>query len=272
MTWKDLPLSVPPPPRGPRLLTWPKLRSRELQNYRDIIVALPPSYDETDRRYPVVVMHDGQNLFDPETSHAGDWGLGETLGDLAREGTEAIVVGIANTGPFRKYEYSPFRDPAHGGGDGDRYLEFILGSVLPLIRDRFRTLEGPAGTAIAGSSMGGLVSLYAWWQFPREFGAAAALSPSAWFAGEATRGLIETSRATPDGRLWLDIGTGEGDRMLDSVRRLRDALVARGLGGDRFRYLEDPDATHHESHWGRRFRQVLPFLLGPVPDSSGSMT
>ncbi|HET9515487.1 MAG TPA: hypothetical protein VFO95_16265, partial [Gemmatimonadales bacterium] len=63
-------------------------------------------------------------------------------------------------------------------------------------------------------------------------------------------------------RLWLDIGTGEGDRMLDSVRRLRDTLVARGLGGDRFRYLEDPDATHHESHWGRRFRQVLPFLLG----------
>lgn len=269
--WNELRASFPPRPRSPRLLLWPKLRSRELQNYRDIIVALPPSYHHADRRYAVVVMHDGQNLFDPETSHAGDWGLGATLGDLAREGTEAIIVGIANTGPFRKYEYSPFRDPAHGGGDGDRYLEFLLGSVLPLVRDNFRTLEGPAGTAIAGSSMGGLVSLYAWWQFPREFGAAAALSPSAWFADEALRTLVDTASGVPGGRLWLDIGTGEGDRMLDSVRRLRDALVTRGLGQDRFRYLEDPDATHHERHWGRRFRQVLPFLLGPrSPNPQGA--
>ena len=255
--WKDLPLSVPPPPGSPRLLLWPKLRSRELQNYRDIIVALPPSYDHADRRYAVVVMHDGQNLFVPETSHAGDWGLGATLGELAREGTEAIIVGIANTGPFRKYEYSPFRDPAHGGGDGDRYLDFIMGSVLPLVRNSFRTSAETSETVIAGSSMGGLVSLYAWWQFPGVFGAAAAMSPSAWFAGEAMRKLIETAGSAPAGRLWLDIGTAEGDPALDAVRRLRVALVGRGLESDRFHYLEDPDATHHESHWGRRFRQAF---------------
>ena len=79
-------------------------------------------------------MHDGQNLFDPDTSFAGSWGMIGVLRDLAREGVEVIVAGVANTGPFRRYEYSPFRDPKHGGGDGDRYLSFIIDQVIPARR------------------------------------------------------------------------------------------------------------------------------------------
>jgi predicted alpha/beta superfamily hydrolase len=262
MSWLPLPTSTPKVEGDPELLIHSKLRSRELQNYRDIIVALPPSYSAGDRTWPVVVMHDGQNLFDPATSYAGDWGLRETLRGLAADAIEPIIVGIANKGPFRKYEYSPFRDPEHGGGDGERYLDFIEQAVLPLVRQSFRASTDPAETSIAGSSMGGLVSLYALLRRPETFGAAAALSPSAWFAGEALRTLVESGEA-PRGRLWLDVGSGEGEQMVAAVRRLRTALVAGGLAeGDRFRYIEEPEATHDEAHWGRRFRAALPFLLG----------
>ena len=268
MSWLPLQTSNPIVEGGPELLVSPKLRSNELQNYRDIIVALPASYSAGERDYPVVVMHDGQNLFDPATSFVGEWGLGETLRELSADAIEPIVVGIANKGPFRKYEYSPFRDPVHGGGDGERYLDFIEHSVLPLVRRSFRATADPAATSIAGSSMGGLVSLYALLRRPQVFGGAAAMSPSAWFADEALRQMVETVDP-PRGRLWLDIGTAEGDRMVQAVRRLRDALVAHGLAeGDRFRYIEEPDATHDEAHWGRRFRAVLPFLLGREPGPS----
>jgi predicted alpha/beta superfamily hydrolase len=206
-------------------------------------------------------MHDGQNLFDPDTSYVGAWGMVGVLRDLAAEGVEAIVAGIANTGPFRKYEYSPFRDPRHGGGDGDRYLAFVIDQVIPRVESEFRVDPGPAARSIAGSSMGGLVSLYALWKHPDIFGAAAALSPSAWFAGEAIIDFVK-ERPAPRGRLWLDTGVEEGEVMLDSVRRLRDVLVERGLTeGPRFEYVEDEGATHHEEHWGRRMRAALPFLL-----------
>jgi len=260
--WRPIPLPAGVEEDGaPALWGLPKLRSPELQNYRDIVVALPPSYAATDRSYPLVVMHDGQNLFDPETSYAGAWGMLDVLRDLAGQGTEAIVAGIANAGPFRKYEYSPFRDPAHGGGDGERYLTFVIDQVLPRVESAFRTAVGPEGRAIAGSSMGGLVSLYALWKYAEVFGAAAALSPSAWFAGEAIIEFVG-NRPLPPGRLWLDTGTEEGDGMLDSVRRLRDTLEARGLTpGPRFEYVEDEGATHQEEHWGRRMRRALPFLV-----------
>lgn len=207
-------------------------------------------------------MHDGQNLFDPDTSFAGAWGMIGVLRDLARDGIEVVVAGIANTGPFRKYEYSPFRDPRHGGGAGDRYLAFVLDQVLPRVESDFRVARGPEGRSIAGSSMGGLVSLYALWKHPDVFGAAGALSPSVWFADDAIIKLV-THSPLPPGRLWLDTGTGEGELMLESVRRLRDVIEARGLTpGPRFEYVEEEDAGHHEEHWGKRMRRALPFLVG----------
>jgi predicted alpha/beta superfamily hydrolase len=245
------------------LWSLPKLRSPELQNYRDIIVAVPPSYQSETRTYPLVVMHDGQNLFDPDTSYVGAWGMIGVLRDLAVQGVEAVVAGVANTGPFRRYEYSPFRDPKHGGGDGDRYLSFIIDQVIPRVESRFRVAQTATGHSIAGSSMGGLVSLYALWKHPEVFGAAAALSPSVWFADEAILDFVK-ERPAPRGRLWLDTGTEEGELMLESVRRLRDAIVDGGLTeGPRFEYVEDEGATHHEDHWGRRMRAALPFLVGP---------
>ena len=248
---------------APTLWSLPKLRSPELQNYRDIIVAVPPSYQPEARAYPLVIMHDGQNLFDPDTSYVGAWGMIGVLRDLAAQGLEVVVAGVANTGPFRRYEYSPFRDPKHGGGDGDRYLSFIIDQVIPRVESEFRVAETAAGRSIAGSSMGGLVSLYALWKHPDVFGAAAALSPSVWFADEAILDVVK-ERPAPRGRLWLDTGTEEGALMLESVRKLRDTIVDGGLTeGPRFEYVEDEGATHNEEYWGRRMRAALPFLVGP---------
>jgi len=262
-SWRHILLPSGEEPDGaPSLWSLPKLRSSRLQNYRDITVALPPSYDTSDRAYPLIVMHDGQNLFDPDTSFAGSWGMIGVLRDLAPEGVEAVVVGVANTGPFRRYEYSPFRDPKHGGGDGDRYLSFIIDEVIPQVESAFRVEATPSRRYIAGSSMGGLVSLYAFWKYPGIFAGAAALSPSVWFANEA---IIDFVKAThlPPGRLWLDTGTGEGELMLESVRRLRDAIEESGLTpGPRFEYVEDEGAGHNEEQWGKRMRAALPFLVG----------
>src|SRR5690242_15559308 len=142
----------------------PDVVSPELGNRRSLIVSTPASYASGDRHYPVLYMQDGQNLFDPRTSFAGDWGLSTALAWASRRGIEPIVVGVYNTGPARFNEYSPFVEPGAGGGAGDRYLEFLTRTVKPLVDERFRTLPDPRSTGIAGSSLGGLISLYAFFR------------------------------------------------------------------------------------------------------------
>jgi predicted alpha/beta superfamily hydrolase len=246
------------------LLLRRRVMSPELRNFRDLVVALPPSYSEGDRRYPVVYMHDGQNLFDPDTSFAGAWGLTETLAALATSGTEAIVVAVPNTGRDRLYEYGPFRDRELGGGGGERYLAFLAGTVKQLVDRSFRTNPVPEQTVVAGSSMGGLISLYALFRHSDTFGAAGAMSPSVWFADQEI--LAHAVRWAPlalGRRVYLDIGSDEGDEAVAHVRALRDIFLASGFeSGVDFDYVEDEGAIHHEAAWGRRAARALPFLLG----------
>src|SRR5215217_1626799 len=136
------------------------VQSPELENVRDLIAYLPPSYGDGERRYPVLYMHDGQNLFDQATSFGDEWRVDETMEELAGEGLEAIVIGVPNMGEERCEEYSPFVDAQAGGGCGDDYLEFLVRTVKPLVDRSFRTLPDRENTGIAGSSMGGLISLY----------------------------------------------------------------------------------------------------------------
>ncbi|MEZ4585510.1 MAG: alpha/beta hydrolase-fold protein [Gemmatimonadales bacterium] len=251
------------------LLRYRDCFSPELRNFRDLLVALPPGYARTTRRYPVVYVQDGQNLFDPETSYAGDWGLRATLARLATDGVEAIVVGVPNAGRYRLYEYGPFRDPRLGGGGGDRYLDFLIGTVKPRIEHAFRARREPAATAIAGSSMGGLISLYGFYRSPEVFGAAGALSPSLWFAEAKVLPWVERWAAAGLARarrLYLDIGLEEGERAVADVRALRDILSASGLTPARdYRYVEDEGAAHDEAAWGRRIARALPYLIGADP-------
>ena len=251
------------------------IESPQLENQRDLLVYLPPSHDTGNGRFPVIYLHDGQNLFDAQTSFAGEWQVDETMEGLSREGIEAIVVGIPNSGEERLDEYSPFVDPARGGGRGDLYLSFIIETVKPLVDASFRTLTGRAHTGMMGSSMGGLISLYAYFRHPELFGFAGAMSPSFWFAKGAIYDTIQKAAFSP-GRIYIDAGTrefGEGRRWTSipwrsrryyaGVRRMNRLLAKKGYRPRRdLLYVEEKWANHEEAAWARRLPQAIRFLLG----------
>lgn len=265
MEWKDYPGEV-----DGTLKVMEGVRSPELGNRRDILVHLPPSYGATSRRYPVVYMHDGQNLFDPETSFGDGWAVDRTMESAGREGLEAIVVGIPNLGEARLDEYSPWRDRRHGaGGKGAAYTDFVVRTLKPMIDRDFRTLPGREGTGIAGSSMGGLISLYAFFRHPAVFGFAGVMSPALWFAGRSIFPYVAERPFSP-GRLYLDIGTNEGSEALGDVRRMRDLLARKGYRAGRdLLYVVEMGGQHNERAWARRLRRSLHFLLG-VPAREGA--
>ena len=238
---------------------------------RDILVATPPGYaTDTARRYPVIYLQDGQNLFDPDTSFAGHWSLLETL-ELHGSTHPAIIVGIPNLGPDRLKEYSPFDDAVRGIGEGVGYLRWLVDTVKPLVDDTFRTKPGREHTTVGGSSMGGLFALYALLGAAATFSAAWVLSPALWYADGAIFRWLRRQPA-PVGRIYLDVGLLEGDDTVFDVRRMHDLLLDRGwtLGGT-FRYVEDPNGDHDESSWGRRLHKSWPQLVDvaeprpPVP-------
>ncbi|MFZ0547460.1 MAG: alpha/beta hydrolase-fold protein [Candidatus Promineifilaceae bacterium] len=249
------------------------LHSPQLNNNRDILVYLPPSYKQSNKQYPVLYMHDGQNLFDAVTSFAGEWQVDETMQNLSKEGIEAIVVGIPNAGEKRLDEYSPFSQMKLGGGEGDQYLAFLTETVKPIIDSSFRTYPEREHTAIFGSSMGGYISLYGFFHCPKIFGMAGIMSPSFWFARGALYTYVEDAPYS-QGKIYLDVGTREhGDgrfvmrahsrRYYASVRRMQRILVKKGyrLRNDLL-YVEEKWAGHEERAWARRLPAALRFLLG----------
>jgi len=237
----------------------PNLWSPQLENERAIFVWLPESYAASDKHYPVIYMHDGQNLFDAALSFCGEWGVDETLTTLGYGGIEAIVVGISNVGTDRCNEYSPFTDLRRGGGCGDDYLDFIAHTLKPIIDRDFRTLADREHTAIFGSSMGGLISLYAAFTHADTFGLAGVMSPSLWFANRAIFPVIQQATSAPS-RIYLDAGTAEGTWMLHDAQRMAALLRAKGLGKQMI-YVEEPGAPHTEAAWAERLGLALIFLL-----------
>ena len=171
------------------------------------------------------------------------------------------MVAVPNWGEARLQEYSPFLDREAGGGQADDYLEFLVATLKPRIDQEFRTDPSRVATGIGGSSMGGVLSLYAYFRRPETFGFAASLSPSLWFADRAIFPFVETAQFTP-GRIYLDIGTEEGASALTNARLMRELLLAKGYReGVNLRWVEDVGADHTESVWGRRFKAAIPFLL-----------
>jgi predicted alpha/beta superfamily hydrolase len=239
--------------------------SPQLGNRRDLLVYLPPSYSRGDRRYAVIYMHDGQNLFDRATSFGEEWEVDQTLEEASAQGLEAIIVGIPNT-ETRLDEYSPFPDRRHSqGGRGDLYLDFIVDTVKPVIDRDFRTRPERECTGIAGSSMGGLISLYAFFRRPEVFGFVGAMSPALWFGG---RGIFRFVKERPfaPGRIYLDIGTNEGGEALTDARRMRRLLEDKGYRAGRdLLFFVEMGGKHNERAWARRLHASLRFLLSLPP-------
>jgi predicted alpha/beta superfamily hydrolase len=243
------------------------MRSRILRNARDVIVYLPPGYDEQpDRHFPVLYMQDGQNLFDPATSfiYGMHWQVREAADSLIHSGAirPLIIVGIYNIGKIRVREYTPTRMLRLGGGRADRYARMLLRELKPFIETEYRVLAGPANTGIGGSSLGGLFALYAGLHFSDVFGRIAALSPSLWWG----QGWIHRYAESIDGahrpRIWMDAGTREGARLIPTLEKLRDILLYRGwtLGRD-LRVEIAEGGEHNEAAWAKRVGPFLQFLF-----------
>ena len=214
-------------------------------------------------------LQDGQNLFDPATAFGGnDWQADVTADRMIREGAipPAILVGVYNAGVRRISEYTPTRDRrTRKGGKAERYAQMLATEVKPFIDREYRTRRSPAHTAVAGSSLGALVSLVTALDYPRVFGNVGAMSSSVWWDERSILAFVAAYRSRTRPRMWLDTGTSEGDRpdqVVDGARALRDALAAKGWkpGAD-LEYREIAGAGHSEHAWGARFGDVLRFLL-----------
>jgi len=245
------------------------MRSRILKNERDIIVYLPPGYDDRPARsFPVLYMQDGQNLFDPATSFVQGmhWQVRETADRLIHAGAvqPLIIVGIYNVGKGRIREYTPTRMLRLGGGRADKYARMILKELKPFIETKYRVLAGPKHTGIGGSSLGGLFSLYAGLHFSDVFGKVAALSPSIWWGHGWIHHYAEDVNVNLRPRIWLDAGTREGARLVPNVEKLRDILLHRGWVLDRDLHFDVIEgAEHNEAAWAKRVGPFLQFLFPP---------
>jgi enterochelin esterase-like enzyme len=251
---------------SPQLRKHEKFRSRFLRNQRDLIVYVPPGYDEQPwRRFPVLYLHDGQNLFDGATSFVPgqDWHVGQTADAVITAGEVAplIIVGMYNT-RARIREYTPTWVPKLGGGRADRYGKFLMEEVKPFVERHYRTLPGPQHAGLGGSSLGGLVSLYLGLKHADIFGCIAALSPSVWWNQRVMYRFAAEAEVAPRPKIWLDIGTCEGPRIVPDVEQFRDILLQKGwrLGGD-LHYQRVEGAEHNEAAWAQRVAPFLRFLF-----------
>ena len=242
-----------------------QFRSRFLRNQRDLIVYTPPGYaEQPSRQFPVLYLHDGQNLFDGATSFipGQDWHVGQTADQCIQAGTvePLIIVGMYNT-KARIREYTPTHVPKLGGGRADRYAKFLIEEVKPFVDREYRTLSDFHHTGIGGSSLGGLVSLYLGLKHSRTFGKIAALSPSVWWNQQVMHRFAATSQVEPHPRIWLDIGTREGPRIVQDVERFRDVLLEKGWQHERDLHYERVEgAEHNEAAWAQRVGPFLQFL------------
>ncbi len=185
-----------------------------LDRTRQIRVYVPPGYATSGKRYPVLYMHDGQNLFDDATAYAGEWHVDETMNALSRSGKlELIVVGIDNGKEKRMTELNPWPNPRFGAAEGKQYMDFVVKVLKPLIDKQYRTKADRANTAIMGSSIGGLISHYAIVQYPEVFSKAGIFSPAYWTAGPSFD-YFAAKPAAGDARLYFLMGEKEGDSMV----------------------------------------------------------
>lgn len=255
---------------------------------RPVLAYLPASYDEnTAARYPVVYMHDGQNLFDPATAAFGvEWQVDEAMDAAASAGLcpdgatvcqnddacggarcdtfrEAIVIGVGNTSA-RMEEYTPTDDPTYGGGRADEYLRALIEELAPMVDAALRTRTGPAETALVGSSLGGLVSSYGGVRHPDVFGLIGAMSPSTWWDGRVILGEVASIPTRPTRALRVYVDSGDpGDGSVDTRDLARAYETAGYVDGDDLEYVVAPGHMHREADWALRVPGALRFLLGP---------
>jgi predicted alpha/beta superfamily hydrolase len=239
-------------------------RSQFLEERRSFIVYLPPGYSPRGaKRYPTLYFHDGQNVFDKATSVGEEWCADETAQALITAGEiePLIMIGIYNTGVHRIGEYTPTTLPGKGGGQADAYGRMLVEELKPLIDAKYKTLPGAGSTGMAGSSLGGLLTIHLGIKYPTVFSRLAVLSPSVWWDQRMILGQVSSIPAKLPIRIWLDAGTAEGEEVIRDSRALRDTLTGKGwVEGQDLAYHEAEGGEHNERSWAARVGPFLKFL------------
>jgi enterochelin esterase-like enzyme len=256
-------------PLHPRLRLHKAFKSSFLPDNRDVIVYLPSAYEEQpDRTFPVLYLHDGQNLFDGRTSFVKDrtWQVREQA-DAAIEAGEVeplVIVGIYNTGDRRLAEYTHEYNWQMGGGEADAYGQLVTRELMPWIATQYRVRQDRESSGLGGSSLGGLVSLYLGLRYPAVFGKLALLSPSVWWNHKSILGYLNehAPQLWERPRIWLDVGDHEGQKTLRDVEHLARRLKANGWKpGETMHFEKVLGGTHEEASWAGRVRPILKFLF-----------
>lgn len=231
----------------------------QLNRNRRISALLPFDYYKNEVHYPVLYLHDGQNLFD-DHSPFGNWAIDRSLGRLAKMGKgNLVVIAIDHGGEDRITEYLPFNSQRYGKGQGKKYIEFLQETLKPYVEKKYRVLSDAAHTGIGGSSMGGLISLYAGLCYPEIFSKMMVFSPSLWLSPkiyQIARQFVPT-KATA---LYLYAGGKESQVHLPNVMRFGSDLLAHKDTGFRFKFSHNPDGVHHETNWREEFPEALQWL------------
>jgi predicted alpha/beta superfamily hydrolase len=252
----------------------PNFRSKILGNRRDVLVYLPPGYRRFSwQHYPVLYLHDGQNVFDAATSFGGvEWGVDETAQRLIGKGLvePLIIVAVFNMGEDRIHEYAPTRGvydhtserKKRSRGLARQYGDFLINELKPYIDKKYRTKRGAEFTGLGGSSLGALVTLAIGILYPQAFTRLIVMSPSLWWDDFSIYRLVDSIGDKPPLKIWLDTGTNEPG--WEQTRELRDRLVEQGwkVFGD-LQYLEVEGADHSEGAWAARVDPALRFLFPP---------
>ncbi|MFM2393684.1 MAG: hypothetical protein RLZZ546_1666 [Bacteroidota bacterium] len=233
-----------------------------LNRYRRIWIYLPPDYDSSAKEYSVVYMHDGQNLFDKKTSFAGEWSIDETMDKRFKNNKSvSIVVGIDNGGSKRLDELSPWKNINYGGGEGDKYLDFIKYDLLPYINSKYRTKKEAKYTALIGSSMGGLISLYGGVKHNDTFGKIGALSSAFWFAREVYS-YVNSFSDFNNLKIYMIAGGKEGGNQIGDMIEMKNLLISKGfIEGVTLKAVDHPEEKHNEAYWEKEFDNVYSWLF-----------
>ncbi len=234
----------------------------QLDRYRRVWVYTPPNYKTSTEGYPVVYMHDAQNLFMNETSFAGEWKIDEIMDALSRQSNlDLIIVGIDHGEDKRVTELSPFKFKYAENPEGEQYIDFIVNTLKPKIDSEFRTKSDKENTAIFGSSLGGLISHYGGFKRNDVFGKIGIFSPAYWSSKKAY-----TYHKAQDTKIYMLVGTQESDNMLTDARSMKDMLLQNGFDDSSFLYKEVKGGKHTEAFWSANFPEAISWLFNkPIP-------
>jgi predicted alpha/beta superfamily hydrolase len=273
LSWEDL---GPGNPTNPNSTAAPNVKIisnafniPQLNRNRRVWIYLPPDYETSTKKYPVLYLHDAQNLFDVTTGAFGEWKIDETLNEKHKQGDYGcIAVGVDNGGGERLNEYSPWINTQYGGGLGDEYVDFLVNTLKPYIDANYRTLPGRNATGIMGSSMGGLLSMYALSERQDVFSKAGIFSPAFWFAGNKPVEHVASRPKKGAVKVYFLAGGAEPAYVASDMKAVSDAMKTAGFGDAEKRTLIPSDGQHSEWFWAREFPAAYTWLFAGAATST----